>query len=131
MSLIAGCGGESERGSQCCARTLQVKVLKGLRRVIVREQTCAAEKQEIQREKIPQAESVVPCTCCFKAASHTNRAEAMTEARVHMQHMHVVFVASTSQFPYVTFSFVGKMQRIYNIKNLQSFIAMACFVCLF
>lgn len=71
MSLIAGCGEGSERGSQCCARALQVKVLKGLRRVVTREQRCAADEREIQRERIPQADSVVPCSCGFKAASQT------------------------------------------------------------
>lgn len=43
VSPIASCGGGSKRLSQCCARALQVKVLKGLRRVIVREQRCARE----------------------------------------------------------------------------------------
>lgn len=71
MSLIAGCGGGSERGSPCYARALQVKVLKGLRRVIMREQRCAAEERAIQTERIPQEDSVVPCSLGFKAASHT------------------------------------------------------------
>lgn len=77
----------------------------------MREQRCAAER-EIQRERIPQADSVVPCSCGFKATSHTYctvRAEAMTEARVRLQHMHVAFLAPISLFACVTFlPFVGK-----------------------
>lgn len=42
-------------------------------------------------------------------ATHTVRAEAMTEARVCVQHMHVAFLAPISLFACATFlSFVGK-----------------------
>lgn len=62
---------EASEGVGVMRGALQVKVLKGLRRVIVREQRCAAEERTIQRERIPQADSVVPCSLGFKAANHT------------------------------------------------------------
>lgn len=70
-SPIAGCGEGSERGCQFCVRAAQVKVLKGICRVTVREQRCAAEESEIQRQEIPQADGFVPCSCGFIVASHT------------------------------------------------------------
>lgn len=42
-------------------------------------------------------------------AKHIVRAEAMTEARVRVRHMHVTFLAPVSLFACVTFlPFVGK-----------------------
>lgn len=78
-----------------------------------------------RRRKFPrQGVLYVVLVASKQRPTQTVRAGAMTEARVHMQHMHVAFLASISLHMSLFFLLLEKHAEELQYKNL---IAVVCF----